>query len=271
MTTTANLERDAILPTETAGNVSPPAAGSMAMANPVAGQRWTQFFIYAAGGVLLADGLIRLLCAASRNEFLTIPEPLLGIPLRLVVLLVGSIELGVALICLYGQRMELRLALVAWLSTNFVVYWIGLLSLGYHPQWSAVGTLTDPLQIARGNLGAWLQVAPAGLLVGSYGLLLWLWFGRKVLQRRQRTGDLLKMFCPSCGGHIKFALTNLGQKNPCPHCQTTISLRKPENLKMSCFFCHGHIAFPAHALGTKMPCPHCAKDITLVEPKSFQS
>lgn len=130
MTTIANLERDAMLPTETAGSVLPPAAGSTAMFAPIADQRWMQFFPYAAGGVLLADGLIRLLCAASRSEFLTASEPLLGIPLRLAVLLVGSIELGVALLCLFGKRIELRLALVAWMSTNFVVYWIGLLSLG---------------------------------------------------------------------------------------------------------------------------------------------
>lgn len=215
----------------------------------------------------MTDGLIRLLCIASPSEFWTFPDPLLGIHLRLATLLIGSIELGVALFCLVGKRLELRLALVAWLTTNFVVYWIGLISLGCHPQWSAVGTLMDPLQIARGNLGLVLRFAPGVLLVGSAGLLVWLWFGRKFLLRRQQAVELLKMFCPSCGGHIKFAPTNLGQKIPCPHCRTSISLRKPENLKMSCFFCQGHIAFPAHALGTKMPCPHCAKDITLIEPK----
>lgn len=268
MTTTANLERDALMPVEKSGDVVPPETGSGATAVPMAEVRWLRAFIHFAGGVLLADGLIRLLCAASQSEFLTASEPLLGIPLRLAVLLVGSIELGVALICLFGRRIELRLALVAWMSTNFVVYWIGLLSLGCHPQWSAIGTLTDPLQIARGHIGAFLRVAPAGLVVGSYGLLLWLWFGRKVLQRRQQAADSLKMFCPSCGGHIKFASTNLGQKSPCPHCQTSITLHKPdEKLKMSCFFCQEHIAFPAHALGTKMPCPHCQKDITLIEPK----
>lgn len=84
---------------------------------------------------------------------------------------------------------------------------------------------------------------------------------------RRLASDLLKMSCPGCGGHIKFAPQNLSQKTNCPHCEQPVTLRPPdETLKMSCFFCHGHVQFPAHALGTKMPCPHCKMDITLKEP-----
>jgi DNA-directed RNA polymerase subunit RPC12/RpoP len=72
--------------------------------------------------------------------------------------------------------------------------------------------------------------------------------------------------CPACGGHIEFAAQNLGQEIPCPHCQKTITLHKPDLLKMACFFCHGHIEFPTHAIGTKMACPHCKMNITLKAP-----
>jgi uncharacterized paraquat-inducible protein A len=74
------------------------------------------------------------------------------------------------------------------------------------------------------------------------------------------------MSCPSCGIHIRFAGKNLGQKIPCPHCQTSITLRRPDLLKMACFFCHGHIKFPPHAIGEKISCPHCNMGITLKEP-----
>jgi hypothetical protein len=226
-----------------------------------------QCFILVAGGLFLADALIRLLGVAGPSELLTFPDPLFGIPVRSAALAVGGLELGVALTCLFGKRIELRLGLVAWMSLNFVVAWLGLLSLGYHSQWSAIGTLTDPLQIARSNLGILLRGAPGGLLLGSGVLLLWLWFGRKVQFRRRQAAELLKMFCPGCGGHIKFAPANVGQRIPCPHCRKGIVLRKPEDLKMTCFFCQGHIVFPTHALGSKIPCPHCQKDITLIEPK----
>jgi uncharacterized paraquat-inducible protein A len=88
--------------------------------------------------------------------------------------------------------------------------------------------------------------------------VLWFWLGGHLAESR-------KMACPGCGGHIEFAARNQGQRIPCPHCRTEITLRKPEHLKMSCHFCRGHIDFPAHALGTKMPCPHCRMDITLKE------
>jgi len=97
---------------------------------------------------------------------------------------------------------------------------------------------------------------------GSYAALMRLWLKGGLPQ----TIESIKMSCHSCGVHIEFAIQYIGQKIPCPHCQTTITLQKPENLKMSCFFCKEHIEFPSHATGQKIPCPHCAKTITLLNP-----
>jgi DNA-directed RNA polymerase subunit RPC12/RpoP len=74
------------------------------------------------------------------------------------------------------------------------------------------------------------------------------------------------MACPACGLHILFAAQSLGQQLPCPQCNTTVTLRKPDLLKTVCFFCKGHIEFPTHAIGEKIPCPHCKMDITLRDP-----
>lgn len=267
MTTTVSLDQELVTAAGTADRRSPPDVEARTAEMPAPGEWWVQLFIACAGGIFLADALIRLLSVAGRSEFLTFPDPLFGIPVRWAALSVGGLELGVALLCLFGKRLEWRLALVAWASTNLIVAWVGLWSLGFHSQWSAIGTLTDPLQLARSDFGMMLRVAPGGLLLGSGGALLWLWFGRRMLRRRQQVAELLKMFCPGCGGHIKFASANIGQRVPCPHCRKVIALRKPEDLKMACFFCRGNIVFPVHALGTKMPCPHCQKDITLIEPK----
>ena len=125
-----------------------------------------------------------------------------------------------------------------------------------------MGTLTDPLHFARGTIGLVFEFIPVYLLLGSYAAFAGLWLERG----RARAAETQKLFCPACGGHIKFAIQNLGQKIPCPHCQKTITLRKPENLKMSCFFCQGHIEFPSHVIGEKISCPHCKMEITLKEP-----
>jgi predicted RNA-binding Zn-ribbon protein involved in translation (DUF1610 family) len=225
--------------------------------------KWIRYFILSAGVILLVAALTRFLIVADNAQVLASPEPLLGIPLRHAVLLVGGFELAVALICLFGKRTGLQLGWLAWLGTNYVVFWIGLVWQHYSPQGACIGSLTDPLHLTRGISGLVLQFIPVYLLLGSYAAVVWLWLEG----RRAKAADFLKMSCPSCGVHLRFDGRNIGQNIPCPHCQTTIVLRKPdENLKMACVLCGGRIEFPPHAIGSKIPCPHCAKNITLLKP-----
>jgi DNA-directed RNA polymerase subunit RPC12/RpoP len=233
-----------------------------------------KFFVYSAGGILLAAALIRFLIAVGNAPVLTLPEPVLGVPLRYAVLLVGGIDLAVALICLFGKQVNLQLGCLAWLATNFIVYQVGLFSMHYNPQATSIGSLTDPLHLSRGTTGVIMGFLPLYLVLGSYWVCLMFWFSKDAriarltaTQQRDTAEGLLKMFCPACGGHVKFATQNTGQQITCPHCQSAITLCKPdETLKMTCVLCSEHIEFPAHALGQKIPCPHCTKVITLLKP-----
>ena len=224
--------------------------------------KWIRCFILSAGAILLAAALSRFLIAVGNAQVLALPEPRLGVPLRYAVLAVGAFELLVALVCLFGKQAGLQLGWLAWLATNYLVYWIGLWAMHVHPQATCIGSFTDPLLLSRGTPGLITTVLPVYLLLGSYAAVGWLWWE----QRKAKAARFLKMSCPSCGLHIRFDDRNLGQKIPCPHCQATITLRKPDLLKMTCFFCQEHIEFPAHAIGEKIPCPHCNMDITLKEP-----
>ena len=221
-----------------------------------------KFFIYSAGGILLAAALTRFLVAAGNAPALALPEPMLGIPLRYAVLLVGGFELAVALICLFGRRIGLQIGWLAWLATNYMVYRIGLLTMHCHPQATCIGSLTDQLHLARGTMGIIVGIMPLYLLLGSYAAVVRLWQEG----RRAKAAKFLKMSCPACGVRIRFDDRNLGQKIPCPHCRAAITLRKPDLLKITCFFCREHIEFPPHAIGEKISCPHCNMDITLKEP-----
>jgi DNA-directed RNA polymerase subunit RPC12/RpoP len=238
--------------------------------------KWIKFFIASTGIILLAAALVRLLIAIGNAQVLSLPEPMLGIPLRYAVLMVGTFELAVALICLFGKRVGLQIGWLAWLSTNFVMFWLGLLITHCQLQGSCLGSLTDPLRLSRGATGYLSELILLYLVVGSFGAVLWILFSKdakaagqlatqQLALQRDTAAGLLKMPCPACGVHIKFSIQNLGQQIPCPHCQAAITLRKPENLKMSCFFCKEHIEFPAHALGQKISCPHCNMKITLKE------
>jgi hypothetical protein len=224
--------------------------------------KWSKLFIYSAGGILLAAALVRFIIAVENAQFLSLLEPLLGIPLRIAVLLVGTIELIAALFCLFGRQVNLQLALLMWLATNYVVYWVGRFWVPGQLQGTCLGSLTDPLHLSRGMPGIITGCIPVYLLLGGCMAMLGLWLE----ERRAQTAKFMRMSCPACGIHLRFDELNLGQKIPCPHCQNPITLRKPNLLKMACFFCQEHIEFPAHAIGEKMPCPHCKMDITLKEP-----
>jgi DNA-directed RNA polymerase subunit RPC12/RpoP len=237
-----------------------------------------KLFIRVGGAMLLAAALIRFLIAAGNTPALTLPEPLIGVSIHSAVVVVGGIELVVALFCLFGRWPRLQLGGLALVATGYGVYVLVLLAKGIQVQGSCLGSLTDPLRIYRGPTGHVLQFLPFGLALGSYVAAVALLFSsdartarlagaRQSAARRDAADGLMKMLCPACGGHVKFAAQNAGQQIPCPHCQAAIILRPADDdLKMSCVLCGGHVEFPAHAVGQKIACPHCAKPITLLKP-----
>ena len=186
-------------------------------------------------------------------------DPVFGIPFRSLVLLVGIAEIIFACICLFISKRTLILGLLAWLVFNLAAYRIGLWTMGWPHPYAWVAGLTNGLNFSPRLADLIGSTALAYLFAGSVAML---WLERRTLKALQS----IKMFCPACGGKIKFSVNNVGQKIPCPHCRKDTTLRKPDLLKMACFFCKEHIEFPAHAIGTKIPFPHCKMDITLKEP-----
>ena len=213
------------------------------------------WFILSAGGILVFTGAANLLGFFGSSSLLETMDPILGIRFRFVVLFFGLAELILAFLCLYTGKRGLTLGLLAWLAANLIVYRVGLSYMGWPRPPTCLGNLVDLLNVSPRAADTMMSAVAAYLLVGS---CLLLWKSRRVAPKA------LKLSCPNCGGHIRFSAQNLGQQIPCPHCRTTITLRKPdEMLKMSCFFCKEHIEFPSHALGQKIKCPHCKMDITL--------
>jgi len=228
---------------------------------------WTQFLIKTAGAILLLAAIDRILVAADTAPALVLPDPVLGIQLRIAVTIVGAIELAAAAYCLIARRTRLQLALIAWLSLNYTAFWIGAIAMGANPQGTAIGSLTDPLRLANGTLGHIITFIPPALLLASCAALILT--RPKKSPAKPAPKPLVgpqKMTCPACGGHIRFDAAQSAQQIDCPHCKKPMTLRPPELLKTTCPQCAGHIEFPSHALGRKMPCPHCRADITLAEP-----
>jgi DNA-directed RNA polymerase subunit RPC12/RpoP len=245
----------------------------------------TKLFIYSVGSVLLAAGLIRFLIAVGNAQVLALPDPVLEFPLRYAVLLVGSAEMIVALLCLFGRRPALSLAAIAWLATCLLSYQMALVWMHCHSQATCIGALNDPFHISGPLTGYIIGFLPLFLAVASYGTLTVLRIGKNpgktlpIAEIPQSTTPksaapsqpalvrFLKIPCTRCGGHIEFPTNAFGETIPCPHCHATITLQKPKNVKMSCPACAGRIEFPDYAIGQQITCPHCKTDIMLKEPK----
>jgi hypothetical protein len=96
-----------------------------------------------------------------------------------VFLVVGVLELVVALTCLVGDRLRLQAWLVAWLASSFVIYRVALFLSAYRGPCHCLGNLTDALHISPQTADTAMKIILAYLLIGSYGTLFWLWRQRK--------------------------------------------------------------------------------------------
>lgn len=90
-------------------------------------------------------------------------------------LLVGLLEIAVASVCLFSKQPVVALGLTAWLSTNFVLYRLGLWWMDWKSPCGCLGNLTDALHISPQTADNIMKVLLAYLLIGSYGLLIWNW------------------------------------------------------------------------------------------------
>jgi hypothetical protein len=230
--------------------------------------RPTFIFTHSAAALLLLAASALFLINLTGPVHLVLPrDPVTGISLRYLFWIAGGIAVLVASFCLFSERPGRSIPWVAWLATNFLIYRIGLYVEGCHSLTGFLACATYAFALPAKDASVLVDVAFGYLLIGSYGVILWHWFRSPTNPLlHHSTTPFLKMACPACGLHIRFAAQNLGQQVPCPQCNTTVILRRPDLLKTVCFFCKGHIEFPTHAIGEKIACPHCKMDITLKEP-----
>jgi hypothetical protein len=140
-------------------------------------------FLKSVGVVLFVTGLGKAFSAIGTARALDTADPLIGIPFRQLLLLVGLAELLVAFFCLFTGRRGLSVWLVGWLSSNFLVYRLGLWFIGWHRPCACMGSLAGMLHLSDTAADNIMKGVLAYLLIGSYGILLWEW-------RRGRAGGL---------------------------------------------------------------------------------
>jgi hypothetical protein len=138
-----------------------------------------KWFQKSAGIALLLVGLAKAFSAIGPARALDTADPLIGVSFRQLLLLVGLAELLIAFFCLFTDRRRFSLLAVAWISTNFLVYRLGLWFIGWHRPCGCMGSLSDMLHLSPHAADNIMKGVLAFLLVGSYGLLLWQWRGER--------------------------------------------------------------------------------------------
>lgn len=132
-------------------------------------------FSFSAAAILAFTGAAKVWTAFAPTKVLAVADPITGVSFGHLMLAVGVLELVIAGICLFAKSQTLKLGLIVWLATNFVVYRLGLWWIGWHKPCSCLGNLTDALHLKPEVADNIMKVTLAYLLLGSYGLLLWQW------------------------------------------------------------------------------------------------
>jgi hypothetical protein len=108
-----------------------------------------KWFLKVAGSALGLTGLAKAFSAIGSAHALDAADPLIGIPFRQLLLLVALVELFVAFFCLFTDKRQFSLLAVAWLSTNFLVYRLGLWLIGWHHPCACMGSLWPERSVCR--------------------------------------------------------------------------------------------------------------------------
>jgi len=134
-----------------------------------------KWFILTAGAILAITGIAKIWTGLGNSKFLAVVDPIIGIKFGQLMLAAGVAEIAIAAVCFFSKRQTLAHGLVAWMSTNFVVYRFGLWWMNWKSPCGCLGNLTDALGIAPQTADNIIKVLLAYLLIGSYGLLIWQW------------------------------------------------------------------------------------------------
>lgn len=135
------------------------------------GKRMSHFrvriFLDSAAVVLLSTGLAKVASVLTGGEVLRTHDPVTGLGLGTLFGRVGSLEVAVALLCLFSRRVGLSVVLLLWLGASFVVYRLGLWWVGGPRYCGCPGTMTGALRLSPAAADLALKLALAYLLVGG--------------------------------------------------------------------------------------------------------
>ena len=126
-----------------------------------------RLFLATAGIVLAITGVAKLLSSAGHAKILHQIDPIFSISFSSLFILVGLLEIIVAIVCFWSKNISSRASLVFCLASAFVAYRVGLKMINYPRPCSCLGSLTDALGIDAETSSRIMLVVLGYLLIGS--------------------------------------------------------------------------------------------------------
>ena len=125
------------------------------------GERWAgravEAFLLSGGLVFGVTAAAKVLSSMGHVALLDAIDPVFGVRYRILFAGVGAVEACVAVACVVWRNVVGRLGVIAWMTSNIVVYRIGLWWMEYKGHCRCLGTYTD-------NIGVSEQHAEAALV-----------------------------------------------------------------------------------------------------------
>jgi hypothetical protein len=147
-----------------------------------------KWFFLSAVLILATTAVFKGIGASGDARILSHADPLLGLLTnRQTMLLAVVLELAIIGLVLRERAIVRKAAFIAWISTSFLAYRVGLWSIGYKGSCGCLGNVTDTLGVAPATADLVTGAMLAYLLIGSYAILIW----KAVAHVRARRGGSL--------------------------------------------------------------------------------
>lgn len=134
---------------------------------------FVKWFLKSAATLLMATGFLKAVSFFLRSRFLELQDPIFGVHFKNLVLFVALLEFAVVLICASSKPEVIKILLVGWLGSAFLIYRIGLFLVGWSAPCPCLGAFVEILALPPGVVD--ISMVLIGIyLIGGSGLSVYL-------------------------------------------------------------------------------------------------
>jgi len=138
-----------------------------------------RLFVRNVGWILCLTGAAKVVSFFGHALVLERKEPIMQMPFKELFLVVGTVELAMAAICLRSRHLSRSVAMIAWLSTGLLAYRASLTWVGWQMPCPCLGNFVEILSISPAIADLAMKVVVTYMLVGSYVHLLRSWRAKR--------------------------------------------------------------------------------------------